>query len=120
MKKNKPAKLIYRHADTCISGSASRVDSPYQGVIDDFATEISAREGGRMGMFDRVWVDCPRCGVDVEFQSKGARFPGLDNFRVDTAPPEVLADLHRDVSECKACGCQVRATIEVKLTVEPD
>jgi len=22
-------------------------------------------------MFDRVWVDCPKCGVPIEFQTKG-------------------------------------------------
>lgn len=26
-----------------------------------------------MGMYDTVSVECPKCGVDVEFQSKAGR-----------------------------------------------
>lgn len=56
-----------------------------------------------MGMFDRVWVDCPKCGQEVEFQSKAGECVLMD-YTLETAPPNVQVDLIGDNSQCNKCG----------------
>lgn len=55
-----------------------------------------------MGMFDSVWIPCPKCGTDVEFQSKGGECL-LISFTLDTAPPRVIADILGDTGWCTEC-----------------
>lgn len=55
-----------------------------------------------MGLFDRVYVDCPNCGNQVEFQSKGGECD-LVNFSLDDAPIHVLMDMMNYPQECE-CG----------------
>lgn len=56
-----------------------------------------------MGMFDSVWVDCPRCGGKMEFQSKEGECY-LNNYSLDDAPIEVLRDIVNDPSYHEKCG----------------
>jgi len=55
-----------------------------------------------MGMFDRVWADCPECGEPVEFQSKVGNCC-LDSHSSDHVPVEIANDLDGDVMMCN-CG----------------
>lgn len=55
-----------------------------------------------MGMFDSVWVRCPKCTEPLEFQSKGGECL-LINYTVDDAPNDVLRGLVGDKIRCK-CG----------------
>ena len=55
-----------------------------------------------MGMFDRVYVDCPNCNRDVEFQSKAGDCYML-HFNLDDAPVKVLMDIINYPQECE-CG----------------
>jgi hypothetical protein len=48
-----------------------------------------------MGMFDRVWLDCPKCFAKVEAQSKGGDCTLADYDAID-APSNVLWDLFGD------------------------
>lgn len=57
-----------------------------------------------MGMFDSVYVPCPACTKPVEFQSKAGEC-SLTIYRLDNAPPEILADLYGQFGErCPDCG----------------
>ena len=56
-----------------------------------------------MGMFDRIWVQCPRCNADVEFQSK-ADSCTLQDFTLATVPTAVAADLIGEESMCHKCN----------------
>lgn len=61
-----------------------------------------------MGMFDSVYVACPRCGASTEFQSKAGEC-SLSIYSLDQAPPEILTDLYErgdvDIGErCPKCG----------------
>ena len=54
-----------------------------------------------MGMFDTVVVECPRCGVRVEFQSRGGD-GRLREYVLGNAPTEVVTWTHAEVcTNCK-------------------
>ena len=55
-----------------------------------------------MGMFDRVWIPCPRCGQPREFQSKGGECVLADYYWPD-APVAVLRDIAFDTGWCALC-----------------
>jgi hypothetical protein len=59
-----------------------------------------------MGMFDRVWADCPKCGKRVEFQSKAGECL-LRDFHIDNLPPEIAKDIANDSNECDECGYKI-------------
>lgn len=46
-----------------------------------------------MGMFDSIFVPCPRCNASTEFQSKAGEC-SLTIYTLDIAPPEILQDLY--------------------------
>jgi hypothetical protein len=78
-----------------------------------------------MGMFDYVWVNCPICGREIEFQSKGGPC-NLNNYQLHNAPARVQTDLIGDGAYC--CGVEieiqpiplVQAVIKGKRPVEFD
>lgn len=53
-------------------------------------------------MFDRVWVKCPKCGADNEFQTKSGECC-LDNYTLEDCPVDALVDVNRH-SPC-LCEC---------------
>lgn len=60
-----------------------------------------------MGMYDRVYVPCPRCGKRAEFQSKSGPCD-LDTYLLEDCPQAVLADVNRHApATCDAPGCGV-------------
>lgn len=58
-----------------------------------------------MGLFDRVYVECPNCNRDVEFQSNAGEC-NLERYTLDTAPGEVLIDIMNSPERCQ-CGTWV-------------
>lgn len=64
-----------------------------------------------MGMFDSVYVDCPKCGTDIEFQSKAGDCI-LGTYNLNNAPQEILEDIEGDVEECHKCGETVKILFE--------
>jgi hypothetical protein len=57
-----------------------------------------------MGMFDTVLVPCPKCGAEVECQSKSGDCT-LTRYPLAAAPANVLADVNRHAPhECQDCG----------------
>lgn len=70
-----------------------------------------------MGMYDSVWVRCPHCGIDNEFQSKsGDCF--LNEYSLDECPEDVLLNVNRHAPiECD-CGCRYMVDTEKRIPIE--
>ena len=52
-----------------------------------------------MGMFDSVIAECPKCGDDVEFQSKAGECC-LIRYYPDNVPAVIASDIAGDTSPC--------------------
>lgn len=59
-----------------------------------------------MGMFDSVYAACPKCGKEVEFQSKAGKCD-LKNYSALSVPPEIAQDIAGDTQACE-CGYVLR------------
>ena len=68
-----------------------------------------------MGMFDYVWVNCPKCGDEIEFQSKAGPC-NLNNYQLHNAPPKVQLDLVGEVGICVGCNGEDSTYIEIQPT----
>lgn len=55
-----------------------------------------------MGMFDDVWVKCPKCETLNNVQSKVGECT-LAAYKIDDAPLNVLADVDQSVITCEHC-----------------
>ena len=63
-----------------------------------------------MGMFDSVWVKCPKCETENEFQTKsGECF--LENYTLENCPDDALANVNRH----SPCHCDCGAFYEVDI-----
>lgn len=69
-----------------------------------------------MGMFDRVWVRCPKCGGNIEFQSKAGDCC-LDSYTFPEAPATILGDLDGQTARCE-CGHSVTVRTQCIATLE--
>lgn len=64
-----------------------------------------------MGMFDSVYVRCPKCGKENEFQSKsGDCISGV--YNLENCPDDVLEDVNRH-SPCE-CDCGAFYKVDIK------
>lgn len=81
-----------------------------------------------MGMFDRVWVNCPVCGEREDFQSKRGEC-SLHDYTQYKVPVEIALDLDGEVLACTGCGTKLQLyipdtrvpeTIEMRLTIFGD
>lgn len=62
-----------------------------------------------MGMFDSVIAPCPKCGSEVEFQSKAGECE-LRRYHISSVPPEIANDLSGEVASCK-CGEMLKIVV---------
>jgi hypothetical protein len=63
----------------------------------------SALKINMMGMYDTVWVKCPKCKTKNEFQSKSGDCY-LENYSLKKCPPDVLANVNRHSPiKCEKC-----------------
>ncbi len=75
-----------------------------------------------MGMFDSFYVDCPKCGYELEFQSKSGDC-ALLNFKKANLPPEIAVGMNGDIVRCQYCNkriklkCQIPRRVKVRLIV---
>jgi len=71
-----------------------------------------------MGLFDSVMVRCPNCGVEGEFQSKGADCPYLKVYHLEKneVPNDVLLDINRHGPITCECGTKYQVELDVKIT----
>jgi predicted RNA-binding Zn-ribbon protein involved in translation (DUF1610 family) len=65
-----------------------------------------------MGMFDSVWVNCPKCGSVIQFQSKAGECALID-YGLNDAPPRVLGSLDGDTETCPDCGSVIIIRVSV-------
>lgn len=69
-----------------------------------------------MGMFDSVWVKCPKCNEENEFQSKSGECD-LSNYTLENCPDDVLSNVNRHSPvECD-CGCKYEVDINTRKTI---
>ena len=73
-----------------------------------------------MGMFDSVWVRCPKCETENEFQTKSGNC-FLEEYTLENCPDDVLSDINRHAPiECYYCGTSFRVDIQPrKAIIEP-
>ena len=61
-----------------------------------------------MGMFDIVFVPCPKCGRKEEFQTKGGDCI-LGRYTLKNAPKDVMSDINRHAPyTCSKCGTKFK------------
>ena len=60
-----------------------------------------------MGLYDTVHASCPKCGVNLEFQSKAGKCELRDYGASNGVPPAIAADLDGEVLECAECRTRV-------------
>lgn len=70
-----------------------------------------------MGMYDIVVARCPRCGEELEFQSKGGDC-SLSRYDISEAPSDVLSDADRHDVLCGGCGSRCSCSIEKKVVAK--
>ena len=70
-----------------------------------------------MGMFDRIYVNCPKCNYETEVQSKngGCDFKNYTIRDIEEIPNSVLEDITNREHSCKKCNGNF--VIEVKYKV---
>ena len=57
-----------------------------------------------MGLFDSVYIRCPKCGAPMEFQSKALADPYMRSYTLGTAPTAILSDIINSPQYHKECG----------------
>ncbi len=73
-----------------------------------------------MGMYDSFYIKCPKCGSELEFQSKTGSC-ALFFFKENNLPPEVAVGINKDIVDCEFCGnnfrleCKIPRRVKVKL-----
>ena len=73
-----------------------------------------------MGMFDSLYVNCPKCKKQLEFQSKSGECL-LSLYTKENLTPQVAIGMNRDIVKCKSCGkelkleCQIPQKVKIKL-----
>jgi hypothetical protein len=73
-----------------------------------------------MGSMDFIYVPCPDCGKENEFQTKGGRreFRSYHIFE-DDIPMPVLGDVNRHSPiECEECEIDYKVKIEYEIETE--
>jgi hypothetical protein len=64
-----------------------------------------------MGMFDTVWINCPRCGEQYEAQSKGGGCT-LKDYNIWDAPQDVLSGVNDTYPfVCSKCHSSFRVIL---------
>jgi transcription elongation factor Elf1 len=70
-----------------------------------------------MGKYDSVWIMCPKCNHENEFQSKSGDCD-LTHYSIENAPDNVLININRHSPiECDECGCKYKLEITTKSTI---
>lgn len=57
-----------------------------------------------MRMFDSIYMPCPNCGADIEWQSKAGECL-LHAYRIaNPMPSAILLDINGQVEQCPSCS----------------
>jgi hypothetical protein len=63
-----------------------------------------------MGMYDTIMVNCPKCGQEHKFQSKGGECLFME-YTLESCPDDVMSDVNRH-SPC-LCDCGVSFEVDI-------
>lgn len=70
-----------------------------------------------MGMYDTIFVPCPKCGTKSEFQSKSGDCL-LDVYNLSNCPDDVLQDVNRHAPNmCKNKDCRTYFSVDIKKRI---
>lgn len=70
-----------------------------------------------MGMFDSLRVPCPKCGKELEYQSKSGEC-SLNNYTEKNLTPEVAIGIDGDIVNCEFCETNVKLVCKIPRKVE--
>jgi hypothetical protein len=69
-----------------------------------------------MGLFDSLYINCPKCNYLIEFQSKANDWPSMEVYKEDDCPDVIKMDIVDNIEDCRHCKSKVQA----KLVVRPE
>ena len=70
-----------------------------------------------MGMYDSVWVNCPQCNEENEFQSKSGNCHLL-TYDLENCPNDIIKDINRHAPIiCENCRTAYKVDIDKKKAV---
>jgi len=69
-----------------------------------------------MGMFDSLYVNCPKCKKQLEFQSKSGECL-LSVYTKESLTPQVAIGMNGDIVKCKSCGNSFKLECEIPQKV---
>lgn len=75
-----------------------------------------------MGMFDSLYVDCPKCSKQLEFQSNSGECY-LSGYKKGNLTPEVAVGMDGNIVRCQFCNkriklvCQIPRRVKLKLVI---
>lgn len=64
-----------------------------------------------MGEYDSVWVKCPKCGSEIEYQSKAGSC-SFKNYRSSSVPENIANDINNCIETCKECNARITLVYE--------
>lgn len=70
-----------------------------------------------MGLYDTVWVKCPKCGKEKGFQSKSGPCELID-IGLDKCPDDILSNVNRHSPYTCECGVEFEVDVENKRSKE--
>lgn len=70
-----------------------------------------------MGMFDSLYVKCPKCGEELEFQSKSGPC-AMYVFRKRDLPISVALDLNGNIVRCQFCNSRIKMKVKIPKKVD--
>lgn len=65
-----------------------------------------------MGCFDSLYIKCPKCRNDLEFQSKSG-MSCLYSFRKSNLPIEVAIGMEGNIIRCQFCNSRIRLNCKI-------
>ncbi len=70
-----------------------------------------------MGMYDSLYVECPQCKNELQFQSKsGVCF--LEDYHKNDLPPEVAMGMEGDIVRCQFCNNRIKLECNIPTRVK--
>lgn len=67
-----------------------------------------------MGLYDSLYVRCPSCEKEIEFQSKADEEMYCRRFTFENVPDVILEDLNYEIEECPGCSSLVQIRVKSK------
>ena len=72
-----------------------------------------------MGFYDSVLVPCPKCGIEIYFQTKGGERL-FANYSLAEAPEDVMSDVNRHAPYLCECGTWFKVSDNERKAVAVD